>query len=207
MKSASLAQVIPLSLEIVTAIGAVVLITCLPLRDPDIPCDHICPVSDLPTLQLRTPEDNLTLWQFMTVSWMNPLISLGRARQLNDKDVWSLGFEFQHRGLHDAFRELHGTVVRRLLKANGLDLVITGFLGMFEMLASMVDDETNATYSISDAKYRLCRATTFAAIATIVGRSTLTSSCFYYLCRVVLTCTFDRKPVRCLQPLVQSSML
>ena len=73
----------------------------------------------------------------MTVSWMTPLISLGSARQLNDGDVWSLPFEFQHSILHDSFRELEGSVVRRLISANGLDLVIISFLAILELLASM----------------------------------------------------------------------
>lgn len=73
----------------------------------------------------------------MTVSWMTPLITLGSARQLNDEDVWSLAFEFQHGILHDSFRELKGSVVRRLITANGLDLVIIFFLAVLESLASM----------------------------------------------------------------------
>lgn len=68
---------------------------------------------------------------------MWPLISLGSARQLNDEDVWSLGFEFQHRHLHDKFREMKGSVVKRLLAANGLDLVFISVLGILESLASM----------------------------------------------------------------------
>lgn len=73
----------------------------------------------------------------MTVSWMTPLISLGSARQLNDEDVWSLPFEFQHRILHDSFQELKGSVVRRLISANGFDLVIISSLAVLELLASM----------------------------------------------------------------------
>lgn len=67
---------------------------------------------------------------------MSPLISLGFARQLNEEDVWSLGFEFQHRRLHDKFREMKGSVVRRLLAANGIDLVFISVLGILESLAS-----------------------------------------------------------------------
>ena len=72
---------------------------------------------------------------------MNPLIALGRKRQLDDPDVWTLGLEFQHRRLHHAFRELQGTVLRRLLEANGVDLVITGTLGILEMLASTKNNQ------------------------------------------------------------------
>ncbi len=70
---------------------------------------------------------------------MSPLISLGSARQLDEEDVWSLSFEFQHRPLHDKFRELKGSVVNRLLEANGLDLVFISVLGVLESLASTED--------------------------------------------------------------------
>lgn len=89
-----------------------------------------------PTNNLRSPEDNLTPWQWMTVSWMSPLISTGSKRQLNDEDVWSLSYEFQHRHLHDAFRELKGTVVRRLIRANWIDLLLLSILAVVELVAN-----------------------------------------------------------------------
>ena len=134
---ALLAQAIPASLEILIGLSAVVVILCMPLRNPDLSKDRISPPFGHPTSQLRSPEDNLTLWQFMSVSWMAPLISLGSARQLNDGDVWSLAFEFQHGILHESFRGLKGSVVRRLITANGIDLVIISSLAVLELLASM----------------------------------------------------------------------
>lgn len=68
---------------------------------------------------------------------MAPLISLGNGKQLNDEDVWSLGYEFQHRLLHDSFRELKGTVLNRLIQANALDLAIISVLSIIELFASM----------------------------------------------------------------------
>ena len=111
-------------------------IFCMPLRDHKLPNSGISPAFDSPTHQLRSPEDNLTLWQFITVSWMSPLISLGSARQLNDEDVWSLSLEFQHRFLHDKFRELKGSVAKRLVAANGLDLILISILSIIESIAS-----------------------------------------------------------------------
>lgn len=67
---------------------------------------------------------------------MKPLIELGNKRQLNDDDVWMLGYEFKHRTLHDSFRELKGSVLRRLLEANGIDLVIMSLLAIVELVAS-----------------------------------------------------------------------
>lgn len=125
------------SIEVLIGLSAITVISCMPLRDPDLLKDEISPPFGRPTSQLRSPEDNLSLWQFMTVSWMTPLIALGSARQLNNEDVWNLAFDFQHRALHDCFRELKGSVVRRLITANGLDLIIVSSLAVLESLASM----------------------------------------------------------------------
>jgi hypothetical protein len=67
---------------------------------------------------------------------MAPLIKVGNEKQLNDEDVWSLGYEFQHRLLHDSFRELKGTVLSRLIEANALDLIIISILSFVELFAS-----------------------------------------------------------------------
>lgn len=115
---------------------ASIVIVNMPLRDPVLSRAAISPPYATPTNELRSPEDSLTLWQWMTVSWMASLMEIGSKRRLNDEDVWQLGYEFQHRHLHDAFRELRGTVVRRLLKANGIDLVILTFLALVELVAN-----------------------------------------------------------------------
>ena len=127
---------LPTTLELLVALVVIVVILNMPMRNPRLPRTEISPSGEAPTSTLRSPEDRLTLWQFMTVAWMEPLISLGKTRQLHDEDVWQLGFEFQHQILHDNFRELKGSVVRRLLAANGLDLIITGFLGIIELVAN-----------------------------------------------------------------------
>lgn len=114
------------------SILGVLVILMMPLRDPSLPASSISKPHTEATASLRSPEDNLTLWQFMTVSWMTPLIRTGYQRQLQDDDVWQLGFEFQHRGLHNNFRRLKGTVMQRLLTANGIDLVIVTALGILE---------------------------------------------------------------------------
>jgi len=124
-------------LGLILTFVAVLIILCMPLRDPALPNDKISPAYGEPTHELRSPEDNLTLWQFLTVSWMAPLITLGSRRQLNEEDVWSLSFEFQHKNLHESFRELKGSVVRRLLTANGIDLIIISSLGVLSSLARM----------------------------------------------------------------------
>ena len=119
----------------VAALALLVIEVNLPLRDPQWPHHDIAKPGTEPTAKLRTPEDNISTWQWYTVSWMKPLISLGRERQLNSEDVWFLGYEFQHRHLHDAFRQLKGSVLRRVLQANWVDLVILTILALAELAA------------------------------------------------------------------------
>lgn len=108
----------------------------LPFRDPMLLKEGICAAFNPPTDSLRSPEDDLTLWQFLTVSWMSPLISLGFKKQLNQDEVWALGFEFEHRTLHDLFHELRGSVTSRILQANWIDLVILTTLALVELMSS-----------------------------------------------------------------------
>lgn len=136
---------LPTIFVLISALVAIFVILFMPMRDPSLLNKDISSAFSPPTSELRTPEDNLTLWQFMTVSWMAPLISLGNTRQLNDDDVWFLGYEFQHRKLHDRFRELHGSVLRRLLEANGLDLFIISILAIVEQFASRLTPPIVAT--------------------------------------------------------------
>lgn len=117
-----------------TALIGCLVILVMPLRGPLLPCMDIGAVGQAPSSKFRSPEDNLRLWQFLSVSWMAPLISIGRKRQLQEEDVWFLGFEFQHRKLHEKFRRLRGSVIGRLLQANGIDVLIITTIAIVQML-------------------------------------------------------------------------
>ena len=121
----------------IIAFCMIVIMLCMPLRDPKLPNEDISPAFSKPTSQLRSPEDNLTLWQYMSFSWMTPLIRVGLKRPITDDDVWSLSHEFRHRPLHDNFRGLKGSVLRRLLRANGVDLILVSLMGVIEVFANL----------------------------------------------------------------------
>ena len=123
----------------VLAFAGIVVIINMPLRDPSLPSEDISPVYGPPTVKLRTPEDNLTPLQYMTVSWMGPLIQKGITRKMDDEDVWDLGWEFKHARLHDAFRKLEGSVTRRVFVANGMDALRTTSLNLLRLCASKFD--------------------------------------------------------------------
>ncbi|KAI1846754.1 hypothetical protein JX266_007327 [Neoarthrinium moseri] len=123
--------------QLCVAFGAITIILSMPMRDPDLPTDGIAGPHDAATHELRSPEDRLSLWQFMTVSWMAPLMRAGSSKKLNDEDVWLLPYEFQHSRLHVLFRDLQGSLIWRLMLANGLDLIITTSLGILETAANL----------------------------------------------------------------------
>ncbi|KAL8737968.1 MAG: hypothetical protein Q9181_001190 [Wetmoreana brouardii] len=152
----------------------------MPLRDPDLPDDDISRAFEKPNHLLRSPEDKLTLWQYMSVSWMSPLISVGYTRQLNDDDVWNLSLEFQHRILHQKFRELAGSVVRRLLSANGLDLVILSCLGIVEALSNFAGPVLlqQLLRAMEDVFSPRSKAVTFAVLSLLVRLIACQSSVF-----------------------------
>lgn len=121
------------SIAAMAAFGACLIILMMPFRKPSVAIFDISAVGQTPSSDFRSPEDNLRLWQFLTVSWMAPLIAIGRQRQLHEPDVWLLGFEFQHRRLHEKFRHIQGSVLGRVLKANGLDVLIISLIATVQM--------------------------------------------------------------------------
>jgi hypothetical protein len=129
-------QDVPSVLAPAAAFVGVIVILNMPLRDPKLPNDDISPPFSEPTATLRSPEDNLTIWQYMSVSWMAPLIKRGIAGKIDDENVWDLGYEFKHERLHNSFRALKGSVTRRILIANGADLVRTTTLSLIQLVAS-----------------------------------------------------------------------
>lgn len=130
---------VPVIISIISAFTAVIVILLMPLRHPLRDSSDISAPFSEPAFEMRSPEDNLSLWQFMSVSWMAPLIKMGNKRRLNDEDVWSLGYEFKHRMLHDEFRDLQGSVLSKLIQANGLDLFIISTLSIIELVASTLN--------------------------------------------------------------------
>lgn len=194
--------------EILAALLSVSFILCMPLRAPDLPTDEISPTFEKPGYRLRSPEDNLTLWQFMSVSWMSPLISVGSKRQLNSEDVWKLGFEFQHRLLHQKFRELSGSVVRRLLAANGFDLLILLVLGTVEAISSTRVTRSLTIYRPTDMMVLRTRGAdnTPAAASGDGGRISSTKQS-RHVCNPILVCPFGCLPILCVQPVVFAAKL
>ncbi|RMZ73353.1 bile acid transporter [Pyrenophora seminiperda CCB06] len=155
---------------VAAAVGIIILLN-MPLRDPVLPNNDISPVYGSPTVTLRTPEDNLTPWQYMTVSWMEPLIKKGVTHNMEDEDIWDLGWEFKHARLHEAFRKLRGSVTRRVFVANGMDLVRTTTLNAIRLCATLLTPVLLQRV-LASMRHRNSSATITYACLTLVLRLT-----------------------------------
>ncbi|PHH81507.1 hypothetical protein CDD82_609 [Ophiocordyceps australis] len=107
----------------------------MPMRSPSRNSDDIGKPQLAPSYLFRSPEDNLTMFQWWTVTWVKPLARIARFQDLAVQDVWQLPLEFQHKRLYMAFRDLPGRLVPRLIRANGLDLFIATSLCVGEKIS------------------------------------------------------------------------
>jgi hypothetical protein len=125
--------------SVVSAFVSILVILMMPMRPASLSTESISKAGTIPSDTERSPEDNLRLWQWLSVSWIAPLITVGNKQQVEETDVWLLGYQFQHRRLHEAFRVLRGTVTRRLLQANGIDVSILCFTAFIQLFCGMSD--------------------------------------------------------------------
>ncbi|RGP71521.1 ATP-dependent bile acid permease [Fusarium sporotrichioides] len=116
---------------------AILAIGNMPLRNPFWDSLDIGNTKVPPSNQVRSPEDNLTLFQFWTMKWVNPLSKIASQREIAVGDVWQLPYEFQHWRLYMAFRTLKGKLLPCLIEANGLDLFISTFAAIVERVAEV----------------------------------------------------------------------
>ncbi|KAG6003802.1 hypothetical protein E4U43_000858 [Claviceps pusilla] len=123
--------------RIALALAGILVIGNMPLRNPAWGLDDIGNSKLPPSHHVRSPEDNLSLFRFWTVTWMHPLARLCRQREITVEDVWQLPFEFQHTRLYLAFRDLRGKLLPCLIEANGLDLFVATVFAVADTVAEV----------------------------------------------------------------------
>ncbi|KAF5026676.1 hypothetical protein F66182_1225 [Fusarium sp. NRRL 66182] len=116
---------------------AILVIGNMPLRHPFWDSSDIGSARIAPSNHVRSPEDNLSLFQFWTMRWVNPLADIAGKREIAVEDVWQLPYEFQHWKLYTVFRTLKGKLLPCLIEANGLDLFIGTSTGIVERVAEV----------------------------------------------------------------------
>ncbi|KAJ7103247.1 P-loop containing nucleoside triphosphate hydrolase protein [Mycena belliarum] len=148
---------LPLHVVRILAAAAFVYIAgTLPLQNR-LASETIAGPKDIPSVTLSCPEDNVTMWEWATFTFVEPIFHLADKGTLNDNDVWALSPYFKHRNLFNKcleYRARHPShsLIRFLLVSNSLDLIldvvlelwgaIVGFVPPYalkEILASLAD--------------------------------------------------------------------
>ncbi|OJA13396.1 hypothetical protein AZE42_08993 [Rhizopogon vesiculosus] len=72
-----------------------------------------------------SPEDYVTMWEWITFSWVYPLIKRGSVMTMNEDDVWDLSLNQQSRPVFTRFSDIiRSSLLRRLWAANSMDLIL-----------------------------------------------------------------------------------
>ncbi|QRW14151.1 ABC transporter [Ceratobasidium sp. AG-Ba] len=104
--------------ELVVGIFGTSAIVTMPLRVMDEPIE-------LSRDRYNVSEDSCTLIEWITFSWISPLISIGESRALEESDVWSMSREMRSRAILKQFMQIGKQPLwRSLIIANAKDLFI-----------------------------------------------------------------------------------
>ncbi|KAG8964419.1 hypothetical protein FRC00_002452 [Tulasnella sp. 408] len=113
------------------------------------PIDSVTPspntarVGDIPSSKFTSPEDAVSLSNWFTFSFMNPLFKVAGVKTLNPEDVWQLSPYFKHRNLFSKYistsqKNPHQSLLRFLFESNSLDLIISFAESLYKSVTTFV---------------------------------------------------------------------
>ncbi|KAJ7492339.1 P-loop containing nucleoside triphosphate hydrolase protein [Mycena latifolia] len=104
---------------------------------------NIAGPKDTPSAVLSCPEDNVTMWEWATFSFVEPIFHVANKGTLNESDIWSLSPYFKHTNLFNKcleYRARHPShsLIRFLLVSNSLDLILDIVLELWGAVVGFV---------------------------------------------------------------------
>jgi hypothetical protein len=122
-----------------SALISIVLVLCMRLRSTVYVAEPISPYGSPSSSSERSPEDSLRLWQFLTISWVWPLLVVGKARQMDNKDMWARTTELRNKHIAKLFGDVGGSkLIAKLLKANSIDSSIVLLLSVVGLICGKI---------------------------------------------------------------------
>ncbi|KAI5120846.1 hypothetical protein M0805_007033 [Coniferiporia weirii] len=114
----------------------------LPIKNI-LPGPSVASSKETPTSRKTMPEDSVTLWQWCTFSFVEPLFRVALARRLEESDVWSLSPFFKHKNLFKKYLNYRDqfpnhSLIRFLIVSNSLDLILDVVLELWSAVAGFV---------------------------------------------------------------------
>ncbi|KAF8522635.1 P-loop containing nucleoside triphosphate hydrolase protein, partial [Hysterangium stoloniferum] len=115
--------------RLLLSVGLAYLAGSLPMK-MFLPWGNVAKSRDVPSSTLSSPEDRVSLWEWLTFSFVEPILDLAPSEEdrdnipqtLNGEDVWSLPPTFLHRNLFMKY-PTH-SILLFLVRSNSLDLII-----------------------------------------------------------------------------------
>ncbi|KAK7063980.1 P-loop containing nucleoside triphosphate hydrolase protein [Favolaschia claudopus] len=94
-----------------------------------VPATNVAGPKDVPSMTLTMPEDKVSLWEWSTFVFVEPIFGVANKGTLNEEDVWTLSPYFKHKNLFNKLLEYRAkyptrSLIRFLLVSNSLDLII-----------------------------------------------------------------------------------
>lgn len=116
------------ALSLATTTGILVVCLSYPMIDVP-PSPMVAPLGSKPSNLYSSPEDNVTLWNWMTFNYIDPILDRAGEGTLNEEDVWDLPPGFKHSNLFRKYLRVmedkpQMSLVWFLLRSNSQDLLI-----------------------------------------------------------------------------------
>lgn len=137
---------------ITLAISGGILAVCLSYPMTDVlPSPTIAPIGSKPSNLYSSPEDNVTLWNWLTFNYVDPILTRSGEGTLNEEDVWDLPPGFKHSNLFNKYLKVmdenpNMSLVWFLLRSNSQDLIIDLMLKTWTSVIGEVSDSTWPTH-------------------------------------------------------------
>ncbi|KII83760.1 hypothetical protein PLICRDRAFT_119100 [Plicaturopsis crispa FD-325 SS-3] len=125
----STARVVGMTLNLLAVLAVLGVVLAMPLA---IPSAKVAPEAIGVTV---SPDDYTTLFEWLTLSWIWPLIKLGTNTTLNENDVWNLSPAIRSRPVFIKFSSMkHSRLLWQLWATNSLDVLLDSSLSVVSVL-------------------------------------------------------------------------
>jgi hypothetical protein len=113
-----------------------------------LPSPTVAHIGSRPSHLYSSPEDAVSLWDWMTFNYIGPILDRAGEGTLNEEDVWDLPPGFKHSNLFRKYLKVMEespkmSLVWFLLRSNSQDLIIdlslklyTSVIGIVNLIAS-----------------------------------------------------------------------
>ncbi|EJD03804.1 P-loop containing nucleoside triphosphate hydrolase protein [Fomitiporia mediterranea MF3/22] len=123
----------------IVSLSLIYLVGTFPVKDY-LPGPSVAIVHETPSNAETVPEDNVTLWQWCTFSFVEPIFRVAQKGRLEPIDVWTISPFYKHKNIFLKYLEYCGrhpthSLLRFLIASNSLDIILDVVLELWSAVA------------------------------------------------------------------------